>query len=127
MITSRLQGAKRAAAERGELRFPLPVGYVHDEEGQTIIVITHDMNLAAEYCDRMIIMASGQVILDASTREAFSSQEALRTSSLRPPQVIRLGQALGYPGAWLTVDEALSSLNNVRIGPTINRRPTHGT
>jgi DNA invertase Pin-like site-specific DNA recombinase len=37
LITSRLQGAKRAAAERGELRFPLPVGYVHDEEGQTII------------------------------------------------------------------------------------------
>ena len=37
MITSRLQGAKRAAAERGELRFPLPVGYVHDDEGQTII------------------------------------------------------------------------------------------
>ena len=37
MITSRLQGAKRAAAERGELRFPLPVGYVHDDEGLTII------------------------------------------------------------------------------------------
>ncbi len=37
MITSRLQGAKRAAAERGELRFPLPVGYVHGEEGETII------------------------------------------------------------------------------------------
>jgi DNA invertase Pin-like site-specific DNA recombinase len=36
MITSRLQGAKRAAAERGELRFPLPVGYLH-EDGQTII------------------------------------------------------------------------------------------
>jgi DNA invertase Pin-like site-specific DNA recombinase len=37
IITSRLQGAKRAAAERGELRFPLPVGLVHDDEGQTII------------------------------------------------------------------------------------------
>src|SRR6202163_3565481 len=37
IITSRLQGAKRAAAERGELRFPLPVGFVHDDEGQTII------------------------------------------------------------------------------------------
>ena len=32
-----MQGAKRAAAERGELRFPLPVGYVHDDDGQTII------------------------------------------------------------------------------------------
>jgi hypothetical protein len=37
IIGSRLQGAKRAAAERGELRFPLPVGLVYDEEGQTII------------------------------------------------------------------------------------------
>jgi len=96
------------------------------EKGQTIIVITHDMNLAAEYCDRMIIMANGQVILDAPAREAFNSQEALRASSLRPPQVIRLGQVLGYQGAWLTVDEALTSLNNVQIRPTINRRPAHG-
>ena len=91
------------------------------EEGQTIIVITHDMNLAAEYCDRMIIMAGGHIILDAPTREAFRSQEALRTSSLRPPQVTQLGQALGYPGAWLTVDEAFSSLNDARIGAS------HGT
>lgn len=37
ILAGRLQGAKRAAAERGELRFPLPVGYVHDEEGHTII------------------------------------------------------------------------------------------
>jgi DNA invertase Pin-like site-specific DNA recombinase len=37
IIAGRLQGAKRAAAERGDLRFPLPVGYVHDDDGQTII------------------------------------------------------------------------------------------
>ena len=37
ILAGRLQGAKRAAAERGELRFPLPVGYVHDDEGLTII------------------------------------------------------------------------------------------
>ena len=37
IISSRLQGAKRAAAERGELRFPLPVGYVYDDEGRTVM------------------------------------------------------------------------------------------
>jgi DNA invertase Pin-like site-specific DNA recombinase len=37
LLAGRLQGAKRAAAERGELRFPLPVGYVYDDEGQTMI------------------------------------------------------------------------------------------
>ena len=36
-LAGRLQGAKRAAAERGELRFPLPVGFVYDDEGDTII------------------------------------------------------------------------------------------
>jgi len=32
VLAGRLQGAKRAAAERGELRTPLPVGYVHEDE-----------------------------------------------------------------------------------------------
>ena len=50
MITSRLQGAKRAAAERGELRFPLPVGYVHDEEGQTIIDPDEEVQAAIGIC-----------------------------------------------------------------------------
>ena len=37
LLAGRLQGAKRAAAERGELRFPLPVGLVYDDDGNTII------------------------------------------------------------------------------------------
>jgi excisionase family DNA binding protein len=37
ILAGRLQGAKRAAAQRGELRFPLPVGYVYDEDGETVM------------------------------------------------------------------------------------------
>jgi excisionase family DNA binding protein len=37
LMAVRLQGAKRHAAERGELRFPLPVGLVHDDDGRTAI------------------------------------------------------------------------------------------
>jgi excisionase family DNA binding protein len=33
LLAGRLQGAKRAAAARGELRTPLPVGYVYDGDG----------------------------------------------------------------------------------------------
>jgi excisionase family DNA binding protein len=36
-LTSRMNEAKRAAARRGELRVPLPVGYVHDEDGNAVI------------------------------------------------------------------------------------------
>jgi len=37
LLAGRLQGAKRAAAERGELRTPLPVGYVYDDEGRCVM------------------------------------------------------------------------------------------
>jgi cobalt transport protein ATP-binding subunit len=85
-------------------------------EGQTVIVITHDMNLAAEYCDRVVIMEWGRVLLDAPTREAFLARKKLESSSLRPPQVTALGEALGYREAWLTVDEAVEMLEKARLG-----------
>src|SRR6059036_3934139 len=37
ILAGRLQGAKRAAAARGDLHFPLPVGLVYDDEGATVI------------------------------------------------------------------------------------------
>ena len=37
IMASRLQGAKRHAAERGELRLPLPIGYLYDDEGSVIL------------------------------------------------------------------------------------------
>jgi DNA invertase Pin-like site-specific DNA recombinase len=36
-LTGRMNGAKLAAAGRGELRFPLPVGLVYDDESRTAI------------------------------------------------------------------------------------------
>jgi DNA invertase Pin-like site-specific DNA recombinase len=37
LLAGRLQGAKRAAAARGELRTPLPVGYLHDDDGKIVM------------------------------------------------------------------------------------------
>lgn len=36
-LRSRLLGGKKNKAHKGELRFPLPVGYCHDEYGNTVI------------------------------------------------------------------------------------------
>jgi DNA invertase Pin-like site-specific DNA recombinase len=44
-LTSRMNEAKRAAARRGELRVPLPVGLVYDDDG--MVVIDPDEEVAA--------------------------------------------------------------------------------
>src|SRR6266853_2725200 len=49
LLACRMQGAKRAAAARGELRFPLPVGYVRDADGGT--VVDPDQEVAAAVAD----------------------------------------------------------------------------
>lgn len=48
-LTSRMNEAKRAAARRGELRVPLPVGFVYDEDGS--VVIDPDEEVAAAIRD----------------------------------------------------------------------------
>jgi DNA invertase Pin-like site-specific DNA recombinase len=48
-LTSRMNEAKRAAARRGELRVPLPVGFVHDEDGN--VVVDPDEEVAAAIRD----------------------------------------------------------------------------
>lgn len=49
LLAGRLQGARRAAAERGELRVPLPVGYVYDDDG--VIVVDPDEEIRAAIAD----------------------------------------------------------------------------
>ena len=56
-LAGRLQGAKRAAAERGELRFPLPVGFVYDDEGD--MVIDPDAEVQAAVADVFAAFRSG--------------------------------------------------------------------
>ena len=49
IMAGRLQAAKRAAAERGELRAPLPVGLVYDDDG--MVVTDPDAEVQAAVAD----------------------------------------------------------------------------
>lgn len=52
----RLRASKRAAAARGELRTPLPVGYVHDELGE--VIVDPDAEVQAAICDLFAAFAA---------------------------------------------------------------------
>ena len=98
IITSRLQGAKRAAAERGELRFPLPVGYVYDEEGQTIIDPDEEVRAAiADVFKAFEQTGSAYGVVGAFQGRRFPTRafggawpSELRWGQLTHPRVVRL-------------------------------------
>ena len=79
-----------------------------NKEGNTIVVITHDMNLAAEYSERVVVLKDGEILCEGTPKEVFSQVEVLEKTYLKPPQVTRLSQRLaeyGVPSTVLTVDE----------------------
>lgn len=69
-----------------------------NDEGRTIILITHEMKLVAEHVNRVVIMAGGRVVLDSDTRGAFSDIELLKRSKLLPPPVTQLAHKLSQIG-----------------------------
>ena len=68
--------------------------------GMTMLFITHDMDAAAEYADRILVMDQGRLVYDDSVEEVFSHGKELRELGLQIPSVTHLMQELrqnGYP------------------------------
>ncbi len=61
-----------------------------NDEGKTIILITHDMGLVAKYADRTIIMQDGKIRMDASTRDVFSRLDVMKKASIEPHLLARI-------------------------------------
>lgn len=81
---------------------------LREEEGHTIIIITHEMRIVADYAERTIVLGQGRKLLDGPTREIFAQPDILKKTFVEPPQITQLGQALveeGLPKDVLTVEE----------------------
>jgi energy-coupling factor transport system ATP-binding protein len=65
-----------------------------NDDGKTIMLITHDMKLVAEHAKRVVVISEGRVLLDSDPRGAFSDLEILRQSNLVPPAVTQLAHRL---------------------------------
>jgi len=68
------------------------------KQGATIIMITHDIPLVAEYAQRTIVMSQGQILLDGRTEEVLKHINILKSTYLEPPQVTQLCQRISKYG-----------------------------
>lgn len=89
------------------------------QEGKTIIMVCHDMEVVADYAKRVIVMTGGQVIDDGPTFEVLRRPEIMRRADLIPPQIVDVALRLvaevpGVAGSAIenanTVEELVSAL-----------------
>lgn len=76
----------------------------YTRQGNTVILVTHDVEMAAEQADQVILLSEGEIVVDGSKHEVLSR------ALLFSPQINRLVQPFekyGLPGDILTVEELM--------------------
>ncbi|MGV8845750.1 ABC transporter ATP-binding protein [Tessaracoccus sp.] len=76
-----------------------------NESGNTILMITHDMAMVAEYAKRALVFAGGHLVGDTSPPGLFGNAELLARGTLVAPQITSLAAALGCPRVVTTMEE----------------------
>ena len=90
---------------------------LNENHGHTIIIITHDMPIVAQYAHRVILMSEGKILADDETARVFSQPEILAKAFLEPPEITQLAQSvqeLGFSPGILTVNEMIKEFENLK-------------
>ena len=66
-----------------------------NQQGVTVILITHDMHLMLEYTPRAIVFHAGEVIADKSAAEVLNSPEIVETAHLKETSLYHLSAMCG--------------------------------
>ncbi len=62
--------------------------------GTTVVMVCHDMEVVADYAERVIVMASGDVVASGPTFEVLRRRDVLERAGLVAPQVVDVSMRL---------------------------------
>lgn len=72
---------------------------INEKQGITIILITHDMEIAARYAKRAIVLHRGKLAFDGTPTKLFDGTQPLENWGLYRPTVLTLAGALNIEAA----------------------------
>ena len=64
------------------------------EQGTTVIMVCHDMEVVADFAERVIVMNDGKVVDQGPTFEVLRNRHTLEAANLVPPQIVDISLAL---------------------------------
>ncbi|MBP3951060.1 ABC transporter ATP-binding protein [Bacillus suaedae] len=80
------------------------------DQVEAAVIATHDMQLVAEWANRIIVLHEGEIIHDGNRDSVFNNVELLELAGLKPPQILELSRKLQMSPLAFTVDEFVCSL-----------------
>ncbi len=83
--------------------------------GATIVIVSHSMEDMAKYCDELIVLASGKLLMSGKKEDVFGKSEELTSVGLDVPQITTMMNLLSKMGipvsdSVYTVEDALNEI-----------------
>lgn len=72
--------------------------------GTTIVMVSHNADVIAEYCSRLVILDKGHIIADGSVADVFCEIEKKAVSSVGLPQVMAITRMLRARGVTIPLE-----------------------
>ena len=85
------------------------------KSGKTVVIVSHSMEDMARYCDRLMVMSEGKLLLEGECSRVFAQSDKLMEVGLDIPQVTKLLLLLREQGIELdcgayTVEDAFAQI-----------------
>lgn len=86
-----------------------------NRQGNTVLMITHDIDFAIEYSSRVLMLNKAEILVDGPPEEVFHEFAALKRSGVNPPASVRLLHEVFGAGAPLvkTMDQTAAAIASV--------------
>lgn len=79
------------------------------------VVATHDMQLVAEWANRVLVLDGGRILADVTPHELFADSALHERVRLRPPQISLVGRRLGLDPVPLSVAELVEAAQTAPV------------
>lgn len=89
------------------------------ESGATVVVVIHSMEDMARYCDRLVVMNDGKILLRGTQSEVFGRADELQSIGLGVPDITKLCALLRAGGMPLPDDIYTVEAATAAIAPLL--------
>lgn len=88
---------------------------LHGDVVKTIIIVSHDMDLVAENCNRLAVFSKGEIILEGTPKQVFSNSDKIYELGLALPTTAYLSNCLTDAGKGLDCDFTVDGFINAVV------------
>lgn len=85
------------------------------ESVDAVIIATHDMQLVAEWANRIIVLHEGEVLHDGNRESVFSNPLLLKKAGLTSPQILELSRRLNRDNLSYSVEDFVQEMKEAEV------------